>query len=87
MLRIRPTSQLVQKKRPTSQQPCAKLVKTNKCNTFAMLYKFLKLALLLSIANTNVSNLVRFYPHVHQMSRSALDPGTHQPNHLSLYTK
>jgi hypothetical protein len=43
--------------RPTSQQPCAKLVETNKCNTFAMIYKLLKLALLLSVASASVSNL------------------------------
>jgi len=43
--------------RPTSQQPCAKLVETNKCNTFAMIYKLLKLVLLLSVTTTNVSNL------------------------------
>jgi len=30
--------------RPTSQQPCAKLVETNKCSIFAMIYKLLKLA-------------------------------------------
>jgi len=46
--------------RPTSQQPCAKLVETNKCNTFAMIYKLLKLVLLLSVASASVSNLVRF---------------------------
>jgi len=43
--------------RPTSQQPSAKLVETNKCNIFAMIYKLLKLALLLSIASVSVSNL------------------------------
>ena len=43
--------------RPTSQQPCAKLVETNKCSIFAMIYKLLKLALLLLVANASVSNL------------------------------
>jgi len=46
--------------RPTSQQPCAKLVETSKCNTFAMIYKFLKLTLLLSVTSASVSNLARF---------------------------
>jgi len=43
--------------RPTSQQPYAKLLETNKCNTFAMIYKLLKLAFLLSVASASVSNL------------------------------
>jgi len=43
--------------RPTSQQPCAKFVEINKCNTFDMIYKLLKLALLSSIASASVSNL------------------------------
>jgi len=33
---------------------CAKLVETNKCHTFAMVYKLLKLALLLSVATASV---------------------------------
>ena len=57
--------------RPTSQQPCAKLVETSKCNTFAMIYKFLKLTLLLSVTSASVSNLARFQPHIHQMFGSA----------------
>jgi hypothetical protein len=41
--------------RPTSQQPSAKLVELNKCNTFDMI---------LSIASASVSNLARFLaPH------------------------
>jgi len=32
---------------------CAKLVKTNKCNTFAMVYKLLKLTLLLPVATAS----------------------------------
>jgi len=43
--------------KPTSQQPCANLVETNKCNIFPMIYKLLKLALLLSVASASVSNL------------------------------
>jgi hypothetical protein len=43
--------------RTTSQQPCAKLVETNKCNTFAMIYKLLKLALLLSVATASVERV------------------------------
>jgi len=39
--------------RTTSQQPCAKLVETNKCNTFAMIYKLLKLVLLLPVATAS----------------------------------
>jgi len=46
--------------RLTSQQPCAKLVETNKCNTFAIIYKFFMFALLLSVASASVSNLARF---------------------------
>jgi len=46
--------------RPTSQQPCAKLVETDKCNTFVMIYKLLKLTLILSVASVSVSNLARF---------------------------
>jgi len=33
---------------------CAKLVETNKCNTFVMVYKLLKLALPLSVATASV---------------------------------
>ncbi|KEH28733.1 hypothetical protein MTR_4g011480 [Medicago truncatula] len=33
---------------------CAKLVETNKCNTFAMVYKLFKLALLLPVATASV---------------------------------
>jgi hypothetical protein len=36
---------------------CAKLVETNKCNTFAMVYKLLKLALLLSVATASVERV------------------------------
>jgi len=36
---------------------CAKLVKTNKCNTFAMIYKLLKLALLLPVATASVEHV------------------------------
>jgi hypothetical protein len=43
--------------RTTSQQPYAKLVKTNKCNTFAMIYKLLKLALFLLVATTSVERI------------------------------
>jgi hypothetical protein len=39
--------------KPTSQQPCANLMETNKCYTFSMIYKFLKLALLLPVAIAN----------------------------------
>jgi hypothetical protein len=39
--------------RTTSQQPCLKLVETNKCK-FAMIYKLLKLTLLLSVTTANV---------------------------------
>jgi len=46
--------------KPTSQQPCAKLVETNKCNTFTMTYKLLKLVLLSSLASASVSNLAKF---------------------------
>jgi len=46
--------------RPTSQQPYVKLVETNKYNTFAMIYKFLKLALFLSVTSASVSNLTGF---------------------------
>ena len=35
----------------------AKLVETNKCNTFAMVYKLLKLALLLLVATANVERV------------------------------
>jgi len=42
--------------RTTSQQPCLKLVETNKC-TFAMIYKFLKLILFLSVATANVERV------------------------------
>jgi len=43
--------------RQTSQRPCANFVETNKCNTFTMIYKLLKLALLLLVASASVSNL------------------------------
>jgi len=43
--------------RTTSQQPFAKLVKTNKRNTFAMIYKFLKLTLLLSVAAVSIERV------------------------------
>ena len=33
---------------------CAKLVETNKCNTFDMVYKFLNLTLVLPVATTSV---------------------------------
>jgi len=56
--------------RPKSQQPCAKLVETNKC-TIALIYKFLNLTLLLSVASASVDNLARIWPHMHQMSGSA----------------
>lgn len=36
---------------------CAKLVETNKCNTFYMVYKILKLALVLLIATTRVEHV------------------------------
>jgi hypothetical protein len=36
---------------------CAKLVETNKCNTFAMVYKLLKLALLLPVATASVERV------------------------------
>ena len=36
---------------------CAKLVETNKCNTFVMVYKLLKLALLLSVATASVEHI------------------------------
>jgi len=35
---------------------CAKLVETNKCNTFAMIYKLLKLTLLLPVATASVEH-------------------------------
>jgi len=35
----------------------AKLVETNKCNTFAMAYKLLKLALLLPVATASVERI------------------------------
>jgi len=38
-------------KKKRSQQPCAKLVETNKCNTFAMIYKLLKLVFALVGSN------------------------------------
>jgi len=40
--------------RTTSKQPYAKLVETNKYDKFALIHKFLKVALLLSIATTDV---------------------------------
>jgi hypothetical protein len=43
--------------RTTSQQPCAKLVETNKCNTFAMIYKLLMLALLLPLATASLEHV------------------------------
>ena len=36
---------------------CGKLVETNKCNTFAMVYKLLHLTLLLSVATTSVERV------------------------------
>jgi len=48
--------------RPTSQQPCAKFVETNKCNIFIMIYKLLKLVLLLSVASASVNNNLDFSP-------------------------
>jgi hypothetical protein len=36
---------------------CAKLVKTNKCNTFVMVYKLLKLTLLLPVATASVERV------------------------------
>jgi hypothetical protein len=36
---------------------CAKLVDTNKCNTFAMVYKLSKLTLLLSVATASVERV------------------------------
>ena len=36
---------------------CAKLVETNKCNTFAMVYKLLKLDLLLPVATASVEHI------------------------------
>jgi hypothetical protein len=36
---------------------CAKLLETNKCNTFAMVYKLLKLSLLLPIATASVERV------------------------------
>jgi len=36
---------------------CAKLVETNKCNTFAIVYKLLKLALLLLVATASVERV------------------------------
>ena len=36
---------------------CAKLVETNKCNTFAMIYKLLKLALLLPVETASVEHV------------------------------
>ena len=36
---------------------CAKLVETNKCNTFAMVYKLLKLILLLLVATASVERV------------------------------
>jgi hypothetical protein len=41
----------------TSQQPFAKLMETNKCNTFAIIYKLLKLALLLSATTASVERV------------------------------
>jgi ribosomal protein S26 len=41
----------------TSQQPLAKLVETNKCITFVMIYKLLKLALLLPVATASVERV------------------------------
>jgi hypothetical protein len=43
--------------RTTSQQPFAKLMETNKCNTYAMIYKLLKLALLLSATTASVERV------------------------------
>jgi len=43
-------------RRTTSQQLCAKL-ETNKCNTFAIIYKLLKLILLLSVRTTSVERV------------------------------
>jgi hypothetical protein len=43
--------------RTTSQQPCAKLVETNKCNTFTMIYKLLKLALILPVPTVSVERV------------------------------
>jgi len=43
--------------RKTSQQPCVKLVETNKRNTFSMIYKFLKLTLLLSVATASIERV------------------------------
>jgi len=42
--------------RTTSQEPCLKLLETNKC-IFAMIYKLLKLTLLLSVTTTNVERV------------------------------
>jgi len=36
---------------------CTKLVETNKCNTFSMVYKLLKLTLLLLVATTSVERV------------------------------
>jgi len=36
---------------------CAKLVETNKCNTFAMVYELLKLALFLPVATASVKRV------------------------------
>jgi len=38
----------------TSQQPCAKPMKTSKCNIFIMIYKLLKLILFLPVASASV---------------------------------
>ena len=40
---------------------CAKLVETNKCNTFAMVYKLLKLTLLLPVATASVERVFFSY--------------------------
>jgi len=36
---------------------CAKLVETNKCNTFVIVYKLLKLALLLPVTTASVERV------------------------------
>ena len=40
---------------------CAKLVETNKCNTFVMVYKFFKLTLLLPVAPASVKHVFFSY--------------------------